>query len=259
MTCEILGGGRPAQDIPIEERGSCRSSIGARCSGGASTSRLPAESNIRFVTPTVWEAYRPYIIAIAHRDRGAGVPSPDCSCSAPGGAAPKQTVLAREATIRAGYDRIRQLAGRLINAQEAARASIARDLHDDVCQELVGVSLAVGRLKGSSGQIQDAHTQQALSKIHLETLGMFEGIRRLSHDLHPATLRLVGLATALRAHCVEVEKRHGVACNSPRTATRRPRHRYRPVFLPHRAGVASQRRRARRGATTLGLARQIGQ
>ena len=39
---------------------------------------------------------------------------------------------------------------------------------------------------------------------------MFEGIRRLSHDLHPATLRLVGLATALRAHCVEVEKRHAV-------------------------------------------------
>ena len=70
--------------------------------------------------------------------------------------------------------------------------------------------MAVGSLKSSSGAIQDAQTQQALSKIHIETLGMFEGIRRLSHDLHPATLRLVGLAAALRAHCVEVEKRHDV-------------------------------------------------
>ena len=72
------------------------------------------------------------------------------------------------------------------------------------------MSIAVGSLKNSTGSIQDAHTQKALSKIHSETLGMFEGIRRLSHDLHPATLRLVGLATALQAHCVEVEKRHVV-------------------------------------------------
>src|SRR5262249_22085033 len=115
-----------------------------------------------------------------------------------------------EALVHASYERIRQLAGRLINAQEAARADIARDLHDGVCQELAGVSIAVGTLKGSTGLIQDAQTQQALSKIQVETLSMFEGIRRLSHDLHPATLRLVGLATALQAHCAEVEKRHGV-------------------------------------------------
>ena len=38
----------------------------------------------------------------------------------------------------------------------------------------------------------------------------FDGIRRLSHDLHPATLRLLGLAPALRAHCNEVAKRQGV-------------------------------------------------
>jgi signal transduction histidine kinase len=31
---------------------------------------------------------------------------------------------------------------------------------------------------------------------------------RLSHELHPATLRLMGLATALKAHCTEVGKRH---------------------------------------------------
>jgi two-component system sensor histidine kinase UhpB len=99
---------------------------------------------------------------------------------------------------------------RLINAQEVARAGIARDLHDGVCQELAGVSIAVGSLKNSHGRIEDPQTQEALSRIQSETRGMFEGIRRLSHDLHPPTLRLVGLASALEAHCKEIEARHVV-------------------------------------------------
>ena len=74
---------------------------------------------------------------------------------------------------------------------------------------------------------------------------MFEGIRRLSHDLHPATLRLLGLATALQAHCAEVEKRHAVRrAVHDRRRFRRPPPRRRRVFLPHRSGVASKRRRA---------------
>src|SRR5258705_11689860 len=39
---------------------------------------------------------------------------------------------------------------------------------------------------------------------------MYEEIRRLSHELHPTTLQLLGLAPALQAHCVEVARRHAV-------------------------------------------------
>ena len=39
---------------------------------------------------------------------------------------------------------------------------------------------------------------------------MVDGVRRLSHDLHPPSLRLLGLGSALEAHCIEVEKRHDV-------------------------------------------------
>jgi two-component system sensor histidine kinase UhpB len=119
-------------------------------------------------------------------------------------------VLAREHSLRTSYQRSRQLAGRLINAQEVARAELARELHDGVCQELVAVSLSVNSLKSSSGDIQDAQTQQALSKLHDETINTFEGVRRLSHDLHPASLQLLGLPAALRAHCSEVAKRYRV-------------------------------------------------
>jgi len=173
-------------------------------------SRLPAGSDVRFRQPSVWELYRWYIVgtllvvvtqlgliagllAQITRRRGA-----------------EATIRKREATLRASYERSRQLAGRLINAQEAARAGIAQDLHDDICQRLVYVSMAVGNLKGSSGDLQDAATQQAFADLEDDTTVMFDGLRKLSHDLHPVTLRMLGLTPALKAHCTEVEKRHAV-------------------------------------------------
>jgi signal transduction histidine kinase len=108
------------------------------------------------------------------------------------------------------YERIRQLAGRLITAEETTRADISRDLHDHVCQELVCMSLAANSLKRSSGDLQDAYAQLALSDLQQRAVVLVEGVRGLSHNLHPSILRLVGLASALEAHCIEVAKRHDV-------------------------------------------------
>ena len=51
--------------------------------------------------------------------------------------------------LREAYERIRSLAHRLILAQEAERTEIARDLHDDVSQQLaalgIGLSLVEAR------------------------------------------------------------------------------------------------------------------
>jgi signal transduction histidine kinase len=210
MALKILEGTR-AQDIPIADTPlvptfDWRQIKRWRIDPAA----LPPGSKILFFTPTVWETYRPYIIATILVLAAQLLAIAGLLVQRARRRRAEEMVLAREATIRTSYQRIRQLAGRLLNAQEMAQTSIARELHDGVCQELAGVSIAVDSLKNSSGSIQDAQTQQTLSKIHRETMGMFEGIRRLSHDLHPATLRLVGLPTALRAHCAEVEKRHAV-------------------------------------------------
>jgi two-component system sensor histidine kinase UhpB len=114
----------------------------------------------------------------------------------------------RETTLRTSYERIRLLAGKLITAQETTRANVARDLHDDVCQDLVGVSMGINSLIRTHGRIQDAHVQRSLSDLQAWALQLVESVRRLSHELHPASLQLVGLASALKTHCLEVEKRY---------------------------------------------------
>ena len=121
---------------------------------GIDPSKLPPGSRILFRTPSVWETYRWYIVGtivvvtaqllliaglLRQRARRRHA---------------EETILAREASLRTSYERIRQLAGRLINAQETARASLARDLHDDVCQRLATVSMGVDALRTSAGDIR---------------------------------------------------------------------------------------------------------
>ena len=207
---QILRGTR-AQDIPIEN---------ARLvpifdwrqvrRWGIDPSRFPPESDIQFRTPTVWESYRGYIIGTVAVVTAQLLLIAGLLAQRARRRRAEETIVAREATLRTSYERSRQLAGRLINAQEAARAGIARDLHDDVCQQLTCLSVTVSGLKSSSGDIQDPRTQQAFARLEHETLGIFDRLRRLSHELHPSMLELVGLAPILKAHCEEVEDAHQV-------------------------------------------------
>jgi signal transduction histidine kinase len=210
MALQILNGTR-AQDVPMEDarlvpifdwREVQRWRI--------DPTRLPEGANIRFRTPTAWESYRGYILGTAVIVTAQLLLIAGLLVQRARRRRAEETIRANEATLRTSYERIRQLAGRLINAQEEARAGIARDLHDDMCQRLAYVSMGVNSLKSSSGRIQDAQSQEALSELEHDMSAVFDGIRRLSHDLHPSTLRLLGLVPALKAHCIEVEKRHDV-------------------------------------------------
>ena len=187
-----------------------RCSTGDSCGVGASTSRGSRRARTSVSRPDRVGTVRPYITATvvvvtAQLLLIAGLLRQRARLRRA-----DNTIRAREASLRTSYERIRQMAGRLINAQEAARADIARDLHDDICQKLAYVSIGVNSLRSAAGNIQDPETQQAFEELDREMRNTFEGIRRLSHDLHPATLRLLGLAPALRSHCNEVAKRQGV-------------------------------------------------
>jgi signal transduction histidine kinase len=210
MTLRILEGA-PLQSIPIEAA-RVRPVFDWRQlqRWRIDESRLPADSDIRLRVPTAWELYGFYIMATivfvsAQLLLIAGLLHQRARLRRA-----DTTIRAREALLRTSYERIRHMAGRLINAQETARADIARDLHDDVCQRLATVAMGVGTLRSATGQIEDSKAQAGFEELDREARDAFESIRRLSHDLHPATLRLLGLVPALLSHCDEVAKRQGV-------------------------------------------------
>ena len=107
---------------------------------------------------------------------------------------------------------LRDLAGRLIAAQEVERTRIARDLHDDVSQQIAALSIALSSLRRRAAAMPDgADLQDDFSSLQQRTNTLAESVRDLSHDLHPDVLLHVGLATALAAYCNELSLSRAVA------------------------------------------------
>ena len=210
MALRILNGMR-AEDIPIESARLVPTVDWRQLRRwGIDPGRLPAGSDVRFRIPTAWESYRSYVLATIAVVAAQLLLITGLLTQRTKRRRAERTLRTREARLRTSYERIRQLTGRLLKAQETAQAAIARELHDDLCQQLVVVSMTVSSLKGSCNQSPNAEMQHVLSELEHRARGMIDGVRRLSHDLHPASLRLVGLVAALEAHCVEIEQRHDV-------------------------------------------------
>jgi signal transduction histidine kinase len=106
----------------------------------------------------------------------------------------EQQVHQSQAALRRSSERIRDLAGRLLSAQEAERARIARELHDDVGQQLSVLTLDLQLLSGS-GQTSDDAAKVAQAVERSDQIA--KSIHDLSHRLHPSKLQLVGLVPAL--------------------------------------------------------------
>ena len=117
-----------------------------------------------------------------------------------------------QAILDASHREIQDLAGRLIASQELERTRLARDLHDDLSQQIAGLSIAQSALKRRLNEIPGARDLGLeMSELQQRTIGLADNIRRLSHDLHPHVLQRAGLVAALEAHCAELEQQQRLA------------------------------------------------
>ncbi|WP_279231325.1 sensor histidine kinase [Thermus altitudinis] len=132
--------------------------------------------------------------------------------------APPAFLEAIKAPIEAGLHRARytqalkeraqersQLLKALIQAQEAERARIARDLHDQIGQILTGIDLGLKAVK--EGRLEAVPALQELVRTAIQD------VRHLSRSLRPSALDTLGLEAALKRMAEEFQERTGIRTN----------------------------------------------
>lgn len=174
-----------------------------------SETRLPPNSTILFREPGPWDLYRSYIIG------GVlimAVQSALISGLVVQRIRRRRTELAlrdSEQRFRVAAEQNQDLSGRLINAQEEERSRIARDLHDDVSQQLAGVGIMLSGLKRKVGRPElQLDVEQTVATLQSRTFDLADAIRNLSHQLHPSLLQHTSLIATLQRHCVDIEQHH---------------------------------------------------
>jgi signal transduction histidine kinase len=114
-----------------------------------------------------------------------------------------------ERMLRQNESDLRELAGRLIYAQEEERSRIARELHDDLAQRLAVFAIDVGRLEQ---QLMDppAPFREELHEMKNGIVRISQDIHSLSRQLHPSILDDLGLIKAAESECTSFSRREGI-------------------------------------------------
>lgn len=107
-----------------------------------------------------------------------------------------------------------QLAQAIENARLAAqsrqlaaaeeRARLARDLHDETIQALVGLGRQLDLLALDLDQPSRSAAAERLERVQALVARTLDGVRRLSRNLRPAALQDLGLVAALRSQASEM-------------------------------------------------------
>jgi signal transduction histidine kinase/HAMP domain-containing protein len=117
-----------------------------------------------------------------------------------------------EALLQRSREELRALSAGLQAAREAERARMAREIHDELGQQLTGIKMDVARLprlvEGPSRAGVQARTEAMLALIDLT----IQTVRRLATELRPGILDDFGLVAAIEWQAHEFEKRSGIAC-----------------------------------------------
>lgn len=107
--------------------------------------------------------------------------------------------ISTDITLRQAAElQLRRLAQQLVTVREEERQRLSFRIHDEICQELTGVTFmlaaAIRRLvpEGSDGP-------RELERANTQLMHVIDHLRTVARALHPVLLRDLGLAESLRA------------------------------------------------------------
>jgi PAS domain S-box-containing protein len=132
-------------------------------------------------------------------------------------------ILAEDITRRKQMEEaLSGLTRKLIESQEQERTRIARELHDDVSQQLALLAVELDQWDQSASHNPDLHNHLDHAKRRIAEIG--RDVQSLSHRLHSSKLEYLGLVAAAKSFTKEISemnhvqvdfKEHGVPRNLP--------------------------------------------
>ena len=112
---------------------------------------------------------------------------------------------------------IRDISGRKTLEAEVLRISaeerqrMAADLHDGICQDLVGIGLAANVLQKEMQEAEDPHAER-VGEIEAATLRVAAEARQLARGMSPVVPEGIGLMAALRQLAARTAATHRIKC-----------------------------------------------
>jgi signal transduction histidine kinase len=162
---------------------------------GITEARVPSGTLITFREPTAWDRYRLYILGAVALLLAQTILIAGLLVQRARRRQAEEQVRGGKAELRTSYERIRDLGARLLDAQETERSRIARELHDDISQQMALLTIDLELLGASVEPPSEKLAGETLTRAH----SIAKSVHDLSHRLHPAKLRLIGLVSALHA------------------------------------------------------------
>ncbi len=125
----------------------------------------------------------------------------------------EQKLIKSEIELTEINNRLRKLSAHLQSVREEERSNIAREIHDELGNQLTGLKLDLSMLQSELSE-SDA-TTVLVSKVEQMSEKVSEtisAVRKISSDLRPSILDDLGLVTALKWYAEQFEKRFNITC-----------------------------------------------
>jgi signal transduction histidine kinase len=123
----------------------------------------------------------------------------------------KDKELSEQELVRS-YQQVRKLASHLQDIREEERASMAREIHDELGQQMTAMKLDFAwltlKLRGAEAEIVEK-----ISSMEKLLGNALVTVKKIATELHPAMLDKLGFIEAIRWQSREFEKRVGIKIN----------------------------------------------
>ncbi len=121
----------------------------------------------------------------------------------------EQRVRERTRELLEAGEQVRDLTRELLEVQESERRRIARDLHDNVAQNLSSLKIMLGTLLDELPCLEGTARDKAAlaARVLQDAIG---SVREIAYDLRPPSLDQLGLVKAVEQHCADFARMTGI-------------------------------------------------